>query len=129
MRRNTRYRSRTSLGGFGAFGFAFVGVGLLILGFVVFSIWASFGTVETVTIKVKDKERVTQGSGDTQENKYLVFTEDETFENTDAMLHGKFNSSDLYGKLDKGKSYECKVNGYRVGFMSSYRNLLECSPA
>lgn len=85
------------------------------------------GTSETVRITVKDKERVSYstGSGESKgiSSKYLIFTESETFENTDAWFSGKFSSSDLYGKLDKGQSYTVRVYGWRVPLLSWYRNI------
>lgn len=85
-----------------------------------------FFTKETVTVQVTDKERIVSGS----ESKYLIFTTNETFENTDSLLAFKFNSSDVYGKLPIGKTCEMTVNGIRLPFMSMYRNILkvgECS--
>ncbi len=86
------------------------------------------GTAETVRITVKDKERVTYstGSGENKgvKSKYLIFTETETFENVDAWFSGKFASSDLYGKLDKGQSYTIRAYGWRVPFLSWYRNIV-----
>ncbi len=73
----------------------------------------------------KDKERVTVRSGDDPKEKYLVFTENETFENTDSTLFWKFNSSDVQGQLDRGKSYRVLVAGWRISFLSSYRNIIE----
>lgn len=75
-----------------------------------------------VTVKVESKERVNADKS----SKYLVFTPNETFENTDSWAYWKFSSSDLYGALKEGKTYECKVAGWRVQFFSAYRNLIEC---
>ena len=79
---------------------------------------------ETVSITIKDKERVVDRDG--QGSRYLIWTDDETFENVDSLIKGKFNSSDLYGKLEAGKTYDCKVYGWRNGFFSMYRNIIEC---
>jgi len=79
---------------------------------------------EKVIAKVTDKERVTTGSGDSISSKYLIFTDKETFENSDYMFTGKFNSSDIYGKIEKGKVYEFDVYGWRLPIFSSYRNIL-----
>ncbi len=75
-----------------------------------------------VDFTVKDKERVNYG----QNSKYLIFTENETFENTDELIRGKFNSSDLYGFLDVGKTYKCEVMWWRIPILSMYRNLISC---
>jgi len=83
--------------------------------------WYSFGTVETVDVMVKKSERMSQKGG----AKYLVFTKNEVFENTDSAWHNKFNSSDFYNELEVGKRYSFKVYGYRMPMFSSYRNIFE----
>jgi transketolase N-terminal domain/subunit len=84
-----------------------------------------YGTVEEVTITVTDKERVVKSSGDNVESYYLVFCEEEIFKNDDALLRGKFRSSDIQGKLKVGETYKVKVFGWRVGFLSMYRNIVK----
>jgi hypothetical protein len=41
----------------------------------------------------------------------MVFTESEVFENEDALFLGKWNSSDVQGKLKVGEAYTVKVIG------------------
>ena len=77
-----------------------------------------------ITFTVKEKERVVDRDGNG--SRYLIWSEDETFENVDSFIKGKFDSSDLYGKLEVGKTYTCKVYGWRNGFFSWYRNIIEC---
>ncbi|HFK5582150.1 TPA: hypothetical protein ACG0AV_002080 [Elizabethkingia anophelis] len=81
-------------------------------------------TKSDVITVVTGKERVTYASGSTIESKYLVYTEAEVFECTDQILTGKFNSSDVYGQLEKGKKYKFTVYGIRIPFISSYRNII-----
>lgn len=81
-------------------------------------------TSEIVTITVTDKERVMQGSGEDASSKYLVFTDTEVFENTDCLVLGKFNSSDVYGQFKVGETYQVLVYGWRVPFLSWYRNIV-----
>ncbi len=62
-------------------------------------------------------------------DKYLIFTKLEDgsiriFENTDSLLEGKFSSSDLYAKLEAGKTYDIKTYGWRVPLFSWYENIL-----
>lgn len=91
-------------------------------------IWIHFGTMETVTgYVIQDKERVTTGSGKTLESKYLIFTDRETFENTDSYLSLKFNSSDIYGAIPVGGTCDFSVTGIRLPFFSSYRNILSAT--
>lgn len=44
-----------------------------------------------VTITVKSKERIVDRDG--QGSRYLIWSDDETFENVDSLIKGKFNSS------------------------------------
>ena len=81
-------------------------------------------TRETVAITVKDKERIVTGSGETLSSKYLVFASNETFENSDAWFSLKFSSSDLQGKLERGRDYSVVVYGWRIPFLSMYRNIV-----
>ena len=87
-----------------------------------------YGTGDRATITVSDKERIVESDSDgNTSSKYLIFTENEVFENTDSLFRMKFNSSDLQGSLKKGETYQCDVYGWRVPFLSSYRNLVGCS--
>ena len=76
---------------------------------------------ETITITVKEKV-VKNGHNS---SKYLIFTDDEVFENDDNWLRLKFNSSDLQSRFEVGKSYEVVVVGKRIRLFSMYRNILE----
>ena len=84
-----------------------------------------YGTVDEVQITVIEKERIVKTDGEDVTSYYLVFCEDETFKNEDALFHGKFRSSDLQGKLKVGESYKVKVFGWRIGFLSMYRNIVK----
>jgi hypothetical protein len=88
-----------------------------------------FTTLDTKeNVIILDKERVTSGVGDNVTSKYLIFTEGETFQNTDTIWEFKFNSSDIYGKIQKGQLCKFELTGFRVSFLSMYRNILsaEC---
>ena len=89
-----------------------------------------YGTQDQVTFTVTDKERITTGSGENLRSKYIVSTKDqngkiEVFENTDALLQGKFNSSDVQAKLEVGKTYDADVYGWRLPVFSTYRNIVD----
>lgn len=43
-------------------------------------------------------------------------------------LKGKFTPSDLQGELTEGETYRCNVIGFRIPVISTYRNLLDCTP-
>jgi len=59
------------------------------------------------------------------EGKYLVYTKDEIFENSNNFFLGKSNAKELYDKLRKGKTYIIKVVGIRLPMISKYRNIVE----
>lgn len=96
---------------------------------VIVSVFTSFNDTEYV-VTVTDKERVVYG----ESSSYLVFTEDEqgnvmVFENTDNLLRGKFDSSNIQGQLKAGNTYRITVVGYRVPFLSMYQNIIEIEGA
>ncbi|MEV1168564.1 hypothetical protein [Nonomuraea sp. NPDC049784] len=98
--------------------------GVAILGLVIAVIVgvAKLNTSRVETITVKDKERVCDNS---ESCRYLIWDKDgDVYENTDAFLSLKFNSSDIYGELEEGHTYRVKVNGWRVQVTSSYPNIL-----
>lgn len=83
-----------------------------------------YSTVEEVEIKVNDKEHVMYRNGSDLEDKYMVFTEGEVFENTDDLFYLKFNSSDVQNELKVDSSYSVKVIGWRIPAMSMHRNII-----
>lgn len=97
----------------------------LIIGSIGFSIYTVYNTQNDINITVTDKERVTYSSGESVSSKYLIYTETEVFECTDNLLVGKFNSSDIYGQLRKDSTYLVTVYGYRVPYLSWYRNIIK----
>lgn len=83
--------------------------------------WYQIGTAQTINIKVSDKQRITSGSQST----YMVFTTQESFEDTDSFYHSKYNSTALFSALKVGCSYDIVVYGKRMPFFSTYRNIVE----
>ena len=77
--------------------------------------------IEDVRFKVTDKEIVVSRGV----SKYLIFTEYEVFQNTDFIYTGKFNSSDYYRQLEIGKIYDATVIGFRIPYLSTYRNIIK----
>lgn len=103
-----------------------VAAGLVLLSVLGLSTGCSTMNQREVTATVEDKERVCSGSNDC---KYLIFTDEGTFENTDTLLQGKFDSSDVYGRIKVGETYTFEVAGFRQGFLSMYPNILSVSEA
>lgn len=78
-------------------------------------------SAEQVTITIQEKDRISEG----ETSRYLVWTyEDEVFENTDSLFFWKFNSSDVYGELLPEQEYCVLAAGWRVPFLSMYRNII-----
>ena len=82
------------------------------------------------TVTVTDKERVNKGD----DSKYLVYGDDNegnslVFENTDCMLRGKWNSSNIQGSIKVGNTYTFTVVGYRIPIFSSYQNIISVETA
>ena len=82
-------------------------------------------TVESLTVKVESKERITYNHGDKLKSKWIVFTDHEVFENTDSLFFQKFNSADFQSRLKVGQTCTISVVGVRSTLLSSYRNIIE----
>ena len=103
---------------------AFVGllaIGVLVGGYVAYRVmWSE--TLTNVTF-VKDGERVCSSDSDC---KFLEYSTDETFENTDEWSFMKFNSSDVHRMIRKDLTCDSMlVSGIRIPFMSWYRNIIK----
>ena len=81
---------------------------------------------QEVVAKVIKSERVCSGSGDC---KYMVYTNHGVMKNTDFFWAWKWNSSDVYAKIQRGKTYRFHIAGWRVSFLSMYPNILSVTPA
>jgi hypothetical protein len=79
-------------------------------------------TRENIVFVVNKVERVVDANG--ERARYLIFTKNETFENTDRWSIGKFNSSDLHGSIAVNRTYTATVVGGRVPELSWYRNII-----
>ena len=91
---------------------------------VAFNVFYAYGTTDTFTITVTEKERIVTG-GEQTSSKWLVFTaEHDVLENTDSLLWFKFNSSSVQGQLMVGETYTVNVYGWRSGFLSWYPNII-----
>lgn len=98
-------------------------IGLIIIAIVIYLI-CYLNSEDDIVIKVKSKESTVFNSGESLKHKYIIFTENETFECTDSYMFSKFNSSDVYSKFDKDRVYNVKVAGWRIPFLSWYRNII-----
>lgn len=105
-------------------------IALVVIAVIAVSV-ISFTNDHAYTVTITDKERVTtQVSEGQNDSKYLIYGEDENgktyvFENTDTLFRGKFNSSDVYGALKEGETYELTVIGFRVHILNWYENIID----
>jgi hypothetical protein len=100
-------------------GIAFIAV--LVLAVIAVNVYSTYGTQRTVEFTVKHRERT---GGD--QGKYLVYTDQGVFEDTDSIFYLKFDSSDVYNQLEEGGTYRCDVYGRRFGLFSWYPNIKSC---
>ena len=91
-------------------------VALLASPFIYVPVYRSSAHYETFT--VQEKER---GS---ENNPYLIYTNKGVRSVEDSFSFWTFNSSDRYSELDVGKSYRCKIAGWRFPFASWYPNII-----
>lgn len=82
------------------------------------------------TITVTNKERIVKENKDSFSSNYLIFGDDENgkslvFENSDCLIRGKWDSSNIYGQLKEGYKYEITVVGYRIPLFSTYQNIIK----
>lgn len=91
----------------------------------------NFSNDHKYTVTITDKERViTQVAEGQTDSKYLIYSEDKNgktyvFEDTDTLFRWKFNSSDVYGALKEGETYELTVIGFRVHIFNWYENIID----
>jgi len=100
---------------------------ILIIVVVFVAIWfiAWINSFKDISITVKEKDRITTGSGEAINSKFIIYTDKEVFENTDELFFGKFNSADFQNTFTVGKTYKVKVVSWRVPFLSMYRNIVK----
>ena len=98
---------------------------IMIVGFLTFAIISSFNDHDYIAT-VSDKERIVQSN----DSFYLIFCNDSDgnyyeLRNSDSLFRLKFDSSNIYNRLEVGNKYRFTVVGYRVGFLSMYENIIE----
>lgn len=76
---------------------------------------------QKIECEIKDKW-IKRPSGSDDEI-YLVNCGGTTYKISDLLWKGKFNSADIYGNLEVGKTYEITTTGYRWGYFSEYQNI------
>lgn len=92
---------------------------IFVVGMLVFGGLYNRCTDHHVTVTVQGKE---YQSG--QYGRYLIFTDGTTYKNSDTFWYWKFDSSDIYGRIEEGETYKMHVYGWRIPFLSSYPNII-----
>lgn len=105
------------------------GIILIIILFAV-SISNSIHVEEYKDVKVLKLEQQSLMKGSKEsihtEIRYLVITNKGTFVCESNAFEGKFNNSDIFYRLEEGKTYpKIKVSGYGKGFFYDYQNIIE----
>lgn len=82
---------------------------------------------QTVTTKVISNDRVCNSvdAGNGVDCKYLIFTEAGTFKVVDSLAIMRMDSSDVYGRVREGHTYEITYYGWRIPLASEYPNIVE----
>ena len=85
------------------------------------------GNVHTETVTICGKESVQRGE---HGHEYRIYTSGSTYTVKDyfGSEGTRFNSADLYGKIQVGKTYIIKSYGYRVSWASSFWNIQSVTP-
>ena len=95
------------------------------VGGIIYSIAANYNE-QTYVATVTDKDVRNYNNS----SKYLVFTKTEdgetrVFSVEDSLLRFRWNSSDVYGEIEVGKTYRFTVVGFRIEILSMYENILD----
>lgn len=84
-------------------------------------LYANYSHIRTRVATICKTDAPTTSSGGHQ---YRVYTNVGTFRISDTVVDGaRFNSADLYGRLQPGKTYQLTYYGWRSGFLSSFPNI------
>ena len=96
-----------------------------VVGGIIYSIVANYNE-QTYVATVTDKDVRNYNNS----SKYLVFTKTEdgetrVFSVEDSILRFRWNSSDVYGEIEVGKTYQFTTVGFRFEILSMYENIID----
>lgn len=98
-------------------------IGIIIIVIIaVVSINYTYGNEQNLEITVKDKYIKRYDDSDTY---MIVDTNGNAYKIKDMLFIGKFDSTDIYNKLEIGGTYKIKTTGHRNKFLSGYPNINE----
>jgi hypothetical protein len=86
-------------------------------------------SIDSYTVRVVDKQ-VKNLNG---KEVFMIFTirdngKERVFVDKDTKLYFKFNSADIYAKMETGKWYRVRTVGWRWGMKSWFENILSAKP-
>jgi len=89
--------------------------------------------VEHYTGTVVDKYQKATFSNDTGKDRFYVVVDVSNdsrvvFVNEDEFFKWKFNSADVQASLEVGKHYEITTVGWRIPFLSMFKNIIKVTP-
>ena len=88
-------------------------------------------TNDPVTCTITDKDRSTEVIEGQSKSVFRIYVEgegcDDTYGLADNIFKGNMNSSDFYGKLKVGKTYNLETVGVRNGFFSSFKEIVKAT--
>jgi len=96
---------------------------ILVIGVILLPGFLKVSNQQEVIVTVTDKGIKGKDSND----KYLIYTDITTYEITDALFKWRWDSSDLYGAIQVGKTYKIETGGYRIGILSTYPNIYKAT--
>jgi hypothetical protein len=85
---------------------------------------------DSYNVRVVDKQvkRLPNGA-----EVFMIFTvrdngKERVFIDADSKMFMKFNSADVYAKMETGKWYRIRTVGWRLAVLSKYENILKAEP-
>lgn len=81
-------------------------------------------TTKTCTVTGKDRTMKPKGGSDAR----IYTAECGTYEVADSFLHSRYNSADVYGRIQPGR-YKITSIGWRIPLFSMFPNIMEADPA
>jgi hypothetical protein len=113
---------------------------LIAVGLSLFTISATFSVVNALhinegRIQVVSKERLlkiqSDGDGNTySRQEYWVTASDDLYRVQDSFLQWHFHSGRVYASIVEGAKCNVTLQGYRIGFLSMFQNIIaaDCTP-
>ena len=118
-------RSRSSEIGVKEYVICFIAVCVIYFGFQACHTSVEQGNWHEEVVTICSKEVVPVRNGDSLSHQYRIYTSGQTYVVKDYYGSNgtRFNSADLYGRIEVGRVYRIKSFGYRVPALSRFWNI------